>query len=663
MQLDSITLENFRQYYGKQTLYFSKDKEKNVTVIHGENGSGKTALLNAFSWCLYGHLNLPQASKIINEYAVQKTPYGGNVHADVTIEFWDRDLKYILSRTIKGKKDHNQLAFTDTEVKFVYIENGVTQKINNPSVEINRIIPENLKSYFFFDGERIDNLAKEEGSSDIREAIKTMMGLEILERSIKHTETARKRFLEEMKNYADSDTVILIEKEEKLDSNILYIDQLIKQYEKNIVINNKHIKEKEERLKQIEGSKQLQEKRDKKQFVLKQCRKEFEEKKKEITSLLSKKGYLAFTEDLNTKVKAILEMNGTGSSKVLVGITSEFVRERLSEEVCICGSPLIPNTSHYHNMESVLGKLAPQTVESAISALKGDMKVVNIERTNVFKDLKALKKSAVDLSFNIRKLQEEIEEISKSLSNKDSEEINDLELSRNKLLNENDELNQTIGRKRFEKEKVLEELQRVQKERKKTEGKLEKANITQSRMDTCEKLIEIMKDLYKVRETAVKKHLQNRISEVYAKFLRKGYTIQLTDEYELKVYNSSGKTVGMSQGERQITSLSFIGAIVDIARDQYNIEQKQSFEEGGIYPLVMDSPFGALDSDHRKRISHGINRLADQVIVIVSTSQWRGEVQGQMDQLIGKEYKLDYHDPRHDELIEHEYTEIAEVGR
>lgn len=661
MRLESITLINFRQYYGKQTIYFSQSDEKNITVIHGENGSGKTALLNAFSWCLYGELNLPQSESIINEHAVQQTVMGDYVQAEVTIEFWDRDLKYILSRVIKGKKDRNQLAFTDTDVKLVYVESGVTQKINNPSVEINRILPENLRTYFFFDGERIDNLAKEEGSDDVKDAIKTMMGLEILERSIKHTETARKRFLDEMKNYADSDTLALIEKEEKLDNEITNFNQELEQYEKNIELNNKQIKEKEERLKQIEGSKQLQEKRDDRQHRLTQLKDELERNHKSLQDIISRKGYLAFTESIIGKAKQELEGNTEESGNVLTGVSSDFIKERLEVGECICGEHLLPNSSHYYNVESLLDQLAPKSLDAAISSFKGDMKVMDLERTNVFQDIKSLKKRSIDLKKSIRILQEEIEEISKQLSSKDSEEIADLEKSRNTLDDQNDKLHQKIGRIRFEKEKLVEQLQQVQKERKKTEGKLEKATLTQNRMETCEKLIKVMEKLYDIRERAVKKHLQERISEVYSKFLRKGYTIQLTEDYELKVLNHYLKPVGMSQGERQITSLSFIGAIVDIAREQFNQEHKQSFEEGGIYPLVMDSPFGALDSDHRKRISHGINKLADQVIVIVSTSQWRGEVEGQMEHLIGKEYNLDYHDPRQNASIDYEYTEIVEV--
>jgi DNA sulfur modification protein DndD len=661
VRLESITLNNFRQYYGKQTIDFSQSDEKNITVIHGENGSGKTALLNAFSWCLYGDLNLPQSENIINEHAIQQTVIGDYVQAVVTIEFWDRDLKYILSRVIKGKKDRYQLGFTDTDVKLVYVESGVTQKINNPSVEINRILPENLRSYFFFDGERIDNLAKEEGSDDVKDAIKTMMGLEILERSIKHTETARKRFLDEMKNYADSDTLALIEKEEKLDNEILNFDNELEQFEKNISLNNKQIKEKEERLKQIEGSKQLQEKRDEKQKGLIQLKDELEKNNKSLQDILSRKGYLAFTESIVGKAKQELEGNTGDSGNVLTGVSSDFIKERLEVGECICGEHLLPNSPHYHNVESLLDQLAPKSLDAAISSFKGDMKVMNVERTNVFKDIKSLKKKSMDLKQSIRILQEEIEEISKQLSSKESEEIADLEKSRNKLKEQNAELNQKIGRIRFEKEKLVEDLKEVQKERKKTEGKLEKATLTQNRMETCEKLIKVMNKLYDIRERAVKKHLQERISQVYSKFLRKGYTIQLTEDYELRVLNHYLKPVGMSQGERQITSLSFIGAIVDIAREQFNREQKQSFEEGGIYPLVMDSPFGALDSDHRKRIAHGINKLADQVIVIVSTSQWRGEVEGQMEHLIGKEYNLDYHDPRQNASTDYEYTEIVEV--
>ena len=42
-----------RQFIGEQTVEFSTDSEKNVTVLIGVNTSGKTTLIRAFEWILY----------------------------------------------------------------------------------------------------------------------------------------------------------------------------------------------------------------------------------------------------------------------------------------------------------------------------------------------------------------------------------------------------------------------------------------------------------------------------------------------------------------------------------------------------------------------------------------------------------------------------------
>ena len=54
MLIHSISMHDFRQFKGTQTLSFSCDKEKNVTVLLGDNTFGKTTILQAFNWCLYG---------------------------------------------------------------------------------------------------------------------------------------------------------------------------------------------------------------------------------------------------------------------------------------------------------------------------------------------------------------------------------------------------------------------------------------------------------------------------------------------------------------------------------------------------------------------------------------------------------------------------------
>ena len=155
--------------------------------------------------------------------------------------------------------------------------------------------------------------------------------------------------------------------------------------------------------------------------------------------------------------------------------------------------------------------------------------------------------------------------------------------------------------------------------------------------------------------------LEEKIKTTYAKLLRKDYTISLTDHYELLVTDSQGKPVGLSQGESQITSLAFIGAIVDLTRE-YQVKEKghaldEELKLGNIFPLVMDSPFGALDADHRSRVATNLPLLSEQVVVIVSTSQWRGEVESATQQRIGSAYRL----VNHTNDASGERTEILEV--
>lgn len=662
MLLDCITLYNFRQYYKKQTIEFSKSTKRNVTVIHGENGSGKTALLNAFLWCLYGDLNLPNPEQIINEYAISSANVGETVEAYVKLEFNNNSLQYTLIRKISAEKiNENDVHYHEPEIKlFFRTVEGQSEEVNNPNQEINGILPKDLRSYFFFDGERIDNLSKESGSDDIRNAIKTIMGLEILERSIEHTDAARKRFRNELKKYGDPETQKIIEEIEKLEAEEKEFEEKMKIFEDNGRAIEKEIKLVDERLTQIEEAKQLQHERERKLSELKTAENELKEQIKILNSTMSKLGHLAFTSELLNGTKNIL--NEVYNSEKIVGITESFINKLIKNKKCICGSPIEEGSEHLDHIIALKSKIDVDEVDHAVDQFKQEITRVDERRRVLFRDLRAIKKREIELRTEIRRLEEEIDEISTKLSEHDSEEIGNLENKRNNLVKEKSDLDKKIGAL---EEKILQvqERIRIKKQEQEKHKKIEaQSKLAEKRMKVCEDIILSMKKILKIREKNVKKQLQERISKVYDQFLRKNYRIEVSDGYELNVINDNGNYVAMSQGERQITSLSFIGAIVDIARETYNRENKNVFMDGGIYPIVMDSPFGALDSDHRERVSRGITKLADQVIVIVSTSQWKGEVEKEMKEFIGKEYNLNYNDPRYNKNEPYEYTEVIEVN-
>jgi DNA sulfur modification protein DndD len=148
------------------------------------------------------------------------------------------------------------------------------------------------------------------------------------------------------------------------------------------------------------------------------------------------------------------------------------------------------------------------------------------------------------------------------------------------------------------------------------------------------------------------------------------------------IENTSGIAVPVaaSTGENQILSLSFIGGIIDRVREWSQKNSLMGFDSG-TFPIVMDSPFGSLDEIYRRQVAKSLPKLANQLVILVTKTQWRGEVEEETTRFIGKEYVLVYNSPKPDceeDSIEingnsyplvkaspnqFEYTEIIEVDR
>ena len=88
MYLNRLELFNFRQFYGKQSIEFGTTEARNICVIHGENGSGKTSILNAFKWAFYATTDFDTGTEsIMNEQAVNEAPDGFELHVSSLLNF------------------------------------------------------------------------------------------------------------------------------------------------------------------------------------------------------------------------------------------------------------------------------------------------------------------------------------------------------------------------------------------------------------------------------------------------------------------------------------------------------------------------------------------------------------------------------------------------
>lgn len=259
MIIRSITLNNYRLYKGKNTISFISNGDKNIYLISGENGFGKTTFLHSLIWCLYGRLMTDVEAEVRRDISVNgyNSFLKGNLNNEVaanlaqltseerdqikkrgyfpendnlkeltqysvTIDFGDVVIPSLPCTSLQVVRQYDMILEKETvEVLIDGVNNELTNEIG-PEVFINDfILNKDIARFFFFDSEQIVSLAETNTVNEKRRlcsAYNEVLGVRKYEDLKKNIENLRLRFRKKTSDTVSRDRLLsLIDKRDALE--------------------------------------------------------------------------------------------------------------------------------------------------------------------------------------------------------------------------------------------------------------------------------------------------------------------------------------------------------------------------------------------------------------------------------------------------------------
>jgi DNA sulfur modification protein DndD len=369
--------------------------------------------------------------------------------------------------------------------------------------------------------------------------------------------------------------------------------------------------------------------------------------------------------------------------ELTVGVSREFVNELITQQRCICGAELHEGSFACKNVRNWLDRAGSSAVEETAIRMSAQVEEIDKQAPAFWEEVDREQVKINQLRQTISQIETELDNIQERLRKDPSEEIRNLQKRLDEIEAKIRDLTLEQGANQQQIANFRTEIEGLGKQIAKQKLNEDKQALAQRRIAATQDTIERLTEVRFRQEKQFRLQLEKRVQEIFRNISFTPYVPKISDKYELTlVENTAGleMPVAASTGENQILSLSFIGSIIDKVRE-WSEKKMLMVPDSSTFPIVMDSPFGSLDEIYRRQIAKTIPKLASQLVVLVTNTQWRGEVAVEMVGRIGREYVLTYYSSKPDceedaidingtryPLVrqspnEFEYTEIIEVER
>ena len=648
MKFEKLILSNFACYHQEHTIDLTCSADKPVVIILGGTGFGKTSLFDAINWALYGKVyeaDLPKLRRgreiadYVNETALwlAKKDNHRTVEMTSTLYFEHERRHYYITQYlsaqpvatdsggIQAKPTHSQTTLHEI------LQTGKRKKKQDHSLFLNEILPSNVRDYFLFDGDRIYNLTTPESSQEVQDAIYRVVDLELLQNAETHLSQIALKYQRKGKKEAHGE---LLKVEEAYASNL---QKLVGQKETLGTLRqqkqslNSQLNVIDDRLANTADTRELQGRRSELEKEEIKTRQEISALQTTIRELASVAALKLAHQSTQTLIAELDSKRNKG--EIPKAVSQTLLKDLIKMQRCLCGTEFTKQDPIY---ETLMARLQTEKDKPNDQALLNLLMRIQNASTRIETSHEQLAKERTRLQQLQESLQDTIkaiEQIDADLAKFPQADVAELTQQARQLRIELVDNEGKIQRAMTHIEETEKQLKEQEKQRQELSKQQVKIRAIQLRERIAREAIREIEDIYDVFAENSRKAVEQLTIKEFQQFVQSssGYKVGLTENYQLQVYDSNGNPAlqRLSMGQSQCLSLAFITAIS-------RVSEKNP-------PLVIDMPFGRLDTEVHHDISHRLPQITSQLILfLIPDVEYNEVTRANLSQQISHVYQLGF---------------------
>jgi len=637
-------LYNFGVYAGDNEFLFTNNKP--IVLIGGMNGRGKTTFLEAVLLALYGSNSVAYTESKKRSYAQYlKSFVNKNAEDKTCIVELEFEINNGLKENYIVKRAWNSIDKKTNESIFV-CKDGVANEFltQNWSMFVENILPSALSSFFFFDGEKIAEMAVDSSNNQLKNAIRSMLGITVLD--VLENDILRNIKKINKKDINDKSSEVVQELRDEKNQAVKELEEIDVEIEKlaHVLVEDNDKLESLHQLYNAKGGDAVEKKQEtmKRRAALKS---ELLSEENLLREIASNELPLVLVSDLlnNIKLQAIDEHNDAVMREAVLqldDILDEFANEYQGDTKASFDFIKYVKKRQQNAQDAPVYSLSDQALFQANNLVEGLLDSSKIEAKRILVEKKKKQKqigeldSYLSLDINEKGLQE----VYKSIKKAEGKLIRD-QVKMSALEQKRSAANSKVMTTTSEFNKYVEAYLATAESRDSAERTIKYSNMALSILDRYQ--VELQK-----RKTDI---LAETITSCYKKLANKKNLINKivmeADSLAIKYLSEEGKEVtqdSLSAGEQQLMVISILWALAICSKKKL--------------PVIIDTPLSRLDSLHRTAlINTYFPNAGEQTIILSTDSEIDSTYYGLMKENVGDEFTLKYDEKTKSTSIERGY--------